>query len=115
MNPYTAFKFNFTFEVWLNIPQPDGATFLETFYKNSVGLLAPGSGQTYLYTKDEMPYHGIIKRVKDPSGKPVFEEFGADVSRFIISSEPVFDYQGNVNGYRQTLSRNIPRPVRVPE
>lgn len=112
MNPYTVFKFNFTFEVWLNILSEDGETSTETFYRNGTGLLVPGISQTYLYTKDEVPFQSIIKNMKDPSGTPVFEEFSTDVNRYVTSSEPVFDYHGRVNGYRQTIKRSLP-PVRT--
>lgn len=108
MDPYTVFKFNFTFEVWLTVPGDAPDTFLDVYYKDSYGLLTPGAAQTYLYTKEEIPYSGIIRFMKDPSGSPVFEEFDTDVPRYVTASEPIFDYQGNVNGYRQTLKRNPP-------
>lgn len=106
MNPYTPFKFNFTFEVWLDIPSPDGSTSLETFYENGTCILVPGISQTYMYTKKQIPFNSVIKNMKDPVGKAVFEEFGQDVRRYVNTSEPVFDYLGNVNGYRHSLRRN---------
>lgn len=108
MDAYTTFKFNFTFEIWIPVPSPDGATTGQTFYKNGSGLIAPGAAQTYLYTYEQVPYSSILKKVKDPTGKPIFEEFEQDVDRYISTSEPVFNYTGNVIGYRQILNRNAP-------
>src|SRR6478735_4685962 len=106
MNPYTYFKFNFTFDVWLNIPGATEGTFTETFYKSYSGLLVPGTAQTYLYTKDEMLFNAIVKNMKDAKGQHVFYEFGDDVNRYIAASEPVFDYQGILAGHRSVLRRN---------
>lgn len=103
MDAYTVFKFNFTFEVWVEKIAPDGVTSSQVYLMDGNGLLVPGSNQTYLYTKDALIYGTVLKEVKDPAGNVVF-----DSDRYVNSAEPVFTNQGVLNGYRQVIKREPP-------
>lgn len=114
MKTNTIFKFNFTYELWTQALNAQQQLVLQ-FNRTDKGLLVPGAAQTYLFTLEALPVGSVLRNVRDPKGTAVFFESGFDMDRYITASEPTFDYQGNVDGYRQTVHRTAPYVYRGTE
>lgn len=109
----TLFKRAFTGEYWdYTTEQGIDGQLTHTYFKVRdirFSLISAEKGTMYLFSEDQLRYNAQVRSLRDASGNPVFVQdiSGMEELSYIGVSEPVFDINGSVIGYRHDLSQGV--------
>lgn len=107
MKLYTMTKYRWSADLYMPVEQQTGAP-IYTLQRKVYFDMNSGAAQTYVYSKEPIPWAGMLLLVTNAKGqRPYFLETG-DINMYVTSSSPVFDIYGNVTGYQQVIMRNPP-------